>query len=256
MKKYAAFVLLSCLMFLTSCQLIRALAPHEPETVTVEGVSYRHDFYSDLYPQNIAREADGPCYEIDGYKFYPVSGSPYAWLICTNGDSTAERAEDGTLHNGSLYCAESQWEEAQAYYADMAHFAYFCRVGGNFVDTEPEIIPLPGLASTQFDRLMAFAEANCYEPFAPARNEEIETQRASYPGRDGAPRLIFYRESGDGFFTSTRRFHFYFLDGALLLVYRYDRSNDAMNVVPVPEDVAGPVMALLDPAITAGSAQR
>lgn len=256
MKQCAALLLAACLTVLPSCRLLRTFMPHKPERVTVEGVSYRRGFYGDLYPQNIVREADGPCYEIDGYKFYPVSGSPYAWLICTNGDSTAQRAEDGTLHEGTLYCAEGQWEEARAYYGDPAHFSCFCRVGGNFTDAEPEVVPLPALEPAQFDALMAFAQAHCYEPFQTARNEGIDTRRVPYPDQDGAPRLIVYRESADGFFTSTRRFHFYILDGSLLLIYQYALSSGEMDVVPVPDAVAGPVLALLNPAVTAGSAQR
>ena len=116
----AVLTVLLCAV-LTAClpgRLFFALPKEVPETVRAEGKTYRTGFYSDeLCPVNL--EHTGKEYDMNDDTLYQVYISGFE---CLHAPST------GGSTNGTLYCLDSQWDEAQAYYADPANFTYYCEV--------------------------------------------------------------------------------------------------------------------------------
>ena len=92
---------------LTAClpgRLFFALPQEVPETISAEGETYRTGFYSDeLWPVNL--EHTGKEYDMNSDTLYQVYISGFE---CLHAPST------GGSTNGTLYCLDSQWDEAQA----------------------------------------------------------------------------------------------------------------------------------------------
>lgn len=194
--------------------------------IMIDGVTYRNGFYGDLWPVNLKYKSDS--FEVEGNKFYHVNCDKFDWVLGLTGSTS----------NGELYCAESQWAQARAYYADNNNFVYYCRIGAQYVDRDPIIANIPNIDPIKFDELMAFADKNSYDPFS--SNSSVVTRRLPLPDRDISPELIFYKESKDGYFTSYKGYKFHALDGKLLLVYYYDYGSgkyEEMVAVDIPDEI-------------------
>jgi hypothetical protein len=205
-----------------------------PKTVTIENVTYRNGFYGDLWPENLTYVGDS--YEVGANEFRRVDCEQFDWVHSAIGDTS----------NGVLYCAEDQWEQARAYYADSDTFVYYCKIGAQYVDRDPTITVVSDMDPQQFDALMAFADTNSYNPFG--SNEDVKTRRLPIPSRDESPAFVFYRESNDGFFTSFKGNTFHVIDGRLFLVFYYDYGfgeYEELVAVDVPDEVGQYFIKLL-----------
>lgn len=204
----------------------------EPKTATIEGVTYRSGFYGDLYPINFIYTDD--TYRDGVNKFRRVNCEKFDLIKFAN---------DGITYD-LLYCAESQWEQAYAYYANGDNFVYYCMVGAHNVYIEPVIITILNIDHEKFDALMVFANENSYNPFGSNKN----IRRLPIPDTDESPRLVFYRESADGFFTSYRGNMFHVINDKLLLVLYYDYGHgeyEELVAVDVPDKLGQYFMELL-----------
>lgn len=229
MKK--AFVILFCCFFilmLSSCSVLRNIGANIGiiDTVKIDGVTYRTGFYdSDLWPDKIEHKGDP----------YKIGRDTYRRVDCERFDLVHNAS--GSIDNKTLFCAESQWEEARAYYADSSKFLYYCRIGGYYVDRDPIVVAITDIDPDKFSELMVFAEKNGYEPLG--SNKGKQTLRLPIPDRDESPELVFFRESNDGFFSSfTHMFHV--IDDKLLLVFYYDYGYgeyEELVAVEVPDEL-------------------
>ncbi len=216
-----------CLFCLgTGCSIYEVV----PRTVTVEGTVYQCGFYENLYPQVSITDT---VYEVNGNLFYRVEGDAHDWLCCF---------DVGTVSEGTIYCEKSQWETAQAYYADAENYDYYCKVGTASIDYEPELYEISEIDKEKFLELTAFGEEHQYHPFG--GNSKIEKQTLPMPEESESPRLVFYRESKDGCFASFQGCHFYAVDGQLLLTYQYQRDTEEWIAVPVPEPLSSYFVSL------------
>ena len=140
-----------------------------------------------------------------------------------------------------LYCLEGQKSAAESYYADgSSHWVYYCGTGTD--QTDRVVRTVPGASAANFDALIRFCKANCYEPFNDTKNSSI--QKVSFPMPGGAiPEVVFYKKSDDGLISSGMNDSLHILDGRLYLVYTYDfdRQNDGRNArieaVALPDDL-------------------
>jgi hypothetical protein len=197
-----------------------------PNTVTIEGTTYRNGFYEGLYPINFT-------YSADRIKV----GSNYFRRIKYEKFECVKFSDDGTVTD-IIYCAEGQWEQAHTYYADRDNFVYYCKIGRENIYRDSLIEIIQDIEHEMFDKLMVFADENSYNPFNP--NKIIITHRLTFPNNDDSPELTLYRESNDGYFTSPKENKFYVVNNKLLLVYFYDYSHgeyEEIVTVDVPDEL-------------------
>ena len=207
-----------------------------PDTISYEGISYRTGFYGKNY--GIKPELQGETILVDGKEYSIADHEHFSMLINGHGVSSG-------ILNGILYCAENQWDDAQAYYADDANYNYYCQIGVQYVDRDPEY-RLLDMDAQMFHRLMDFADENAYNPFG--RKQHDALVRLPIPHRDDAPKLIFYRESKDGCLVSYRGHSFHIVDSRLLLVHFYDYGHgeyEEMAAVEVPAELGNYFINLL-----------
>ena len=211
--------------------LARLAAPKSTTSVTIDGVKYRSGFYGDLYPVNLRYKSD----------YFRKGSKMFRRVDCEQFDWVQNSKQ-------LVFCAKSQWKRAQAYYADRDIFAYYCRIGvENIFSDDPEIIAIPGMDSQKFDALMAFAEKNRYDPFG--SNKNVKTRRLSMPDSGESQVIVFYRESSDGFFSSSRRYRFHILYDKLFLLFYYEHGGGAekkcLVAVDVPDELGKYFIELL-----------
>lgn len=224
MKKMVLIIF--CMFFapiLIACNITNILVP---ETITIDGITYRSGFYGDLWPENLTYIGDS--YKKGNNEFYHVDCEQFDWV----------HSDVGSTANGVLYCAESQWEQASEYYKDSNNFTYYCSIGTENIAYDPVIITIPNIDPTKFDELLLFAKKNSYNPFG--ANSDVKTCRLPIPDREKSPQFIFYSESKDGFFTSFKGDKFFIVDGKLLLLYYYDYGHgkyEEMVAVEVPDEL-------------------
>jgi hypothetical protein len=205
-----------------------------PETVTIEGVSYRSGFYGDLFPVNFTYSND--YYEAKGNKFRRVNFEMFDLIEFANDGSTLD----------VLYCAESQWEQAYTYYMNRDNFVYYCRVGMPNIYIDPIIITISSIDHKKFDDLMVFSNENSYNPFR--KNNNVITQKLPIPDKDESPQLVFYRKSNDGLFTSSEANKFHVINDKLWLVFFYDYGHgnyEELVAVTVPNELGQYFIGLL-----------
>jgi hypothetical protein len=207
--------------------IIKGISEHLsgiPSTVTIEGTTYRNGFYEGLYPVYCT-------YSTDRTKV----GSNYFRRVNYEKIDCVKFSNDGTVMD-IIYCADGQWEQAHAYYADRDNFVYYCKIGRENIYRDSVIEIIKDIEHEMFDKLMVFADENGYNPFNPSK--KIITHRLPFPNNDESPELTFYRESNDGYFTSSKENKFYVVNNKLLLVYFYDYGHgeyEELVAVDVPD---------------------
>jgi len=231
LRKYRKLFLLSCFVLFGCYHYV------PPKTAEIEGVKYRTGFYGDsLYATENITYADFKDYYMDGdNKFRRVTN-------CENYDLIL-LATDGLNMNDMLYCAESQWEQARAYYSNRDNFTYYCRIGEINYNTgrEPVTVALPNTEHEKFDALMLFTEKDGKDLLRFITNRNL--RRMPLPDEDKTPRLVFYRESNDGFFASRRDYSLYVIDNKLL--YDFYSDNKELVTIDVPDELGQYFMGLL-----------
>lgn len=231
MKKIVLFVI--CAFFivtLTACNIGLGV----PNKITIDDITYRNGFYGDLWPQNLTYGSGS--YKVGSKEFHRVKCKKFDWVHSAIGDTT----------NGVLYCDESQWEKAHAYYADSENFVYYCKISAQY-GKDPVITTISDIDPKKFDELMKFADKNGYNPFG--LNKKVKTRSLPIPDKDKSPELTFYKESKDGFFTSYQGSTFHIVDDKLLLLYYYDYGHgkyEKMVAVNVPYELGQYFIKLLE----------
>lgn len=194
---------------------LTACSPFDLEAakVTINGITYRRGFYDSLlYPDNITFQEGSNT--VNGKVYHHVDFERFDCVHREGGGSTA----------GRLYCAEDQWKEAQAYYADSNNFLYYCSIGvkNETKGTAPVVFEISDIDPEKYDSLMTFADKNRYKAFGAANRK---THRMPIPNSEESPVLSFYKESKDGLLSSIKGCTFYVVDDKLVLLYRYDYGH-------------------------------
>lgn len=228
-KKYriiAALATAVCALSLCGCGLLFSA----PKTVTIGGEAYATGFYGNLYC-GVTDFSDDTC-EVNGTKYLKIQDASFDMYCATVGASSVK----------TVYCKESQLEAAQAFYSAPANFNFFCSAGITTKDSDPELINLSSdVDAEMFDRLIAFAEQNGYDPFNSAANDKVEKVELPMPDEETSPKLLFHKESKDGVFVSGKSTECHIIDGELILVFYYDHGfgeYEKLVGVKVPQDIS------------------
>lgn len=238
----AAGAVLLCAL-LTAClpgRLFWAPPQEVPETAVAEGKTYRKGFYSDeLWPMNL--EHTGKEYFVNNDTLYQVYLSGFECLHAPN---------TGGRTSGTLYCLESEWEEAQAYYADPANFTYYCEITpAGIAGTEgAEVYPIEDMNPEMFGALMSQIDGTRNDPFDAMQRiigEKRESEAIDVSDRK-IYNLFFYRQSNDGHFVTFRGDHFVLVDGRLYFVRYKDGKEDALHVIEMTGEEADYFIDLLN----------
>lgn len=130
MKKHfrAKPLLLSIAATAAACYALAAcslLPSHrDPARIEIGGEAYVSGFYENLWPDGIAfGEDDPPAFETEYHLWWEVAGAPFSLYCAQN--------KEALYWNPTVYCKESESEEAGAYYADAKNFDYYMGLYGD-----------------------------------------------------------------------------------------------------------------------------
>ena len=234
MRKAILGCLTTSLLFLSGCI---GMSPDGPASATVNGQTFRTGFYGTLFPYQWET----------GENVFTVKGTEYHEVL--HGTFSLYHADIGPYTSGTIYCREDQYEEACRYYANPEHYSYYCIIGVNSDDTTEQTILIEDVDPARFDALLDFADNAEYLPFDQKNHETVETVELPMPDHKTTQRLIFYKESCDSLFLSSRGHKYYILDGALYFVYQYDHGHgeyEKLIAVPVPEEISDYFVAYME----------
>ena len=159
---------------------------------------------------------------------------------------------EGTLNGrpaGTFFCSEDDWESALAYYNDIANWKYYISIGQGIyfgTDYQPEYRAVPAVHAEKFIEITDFSEMNAYDPFSFETRDGLMRIQLTNPAE--IPAIHFCRISRDGSMEiSSRTFHY--IDGRLLLAYRYDygQGEDVELIyIETPSDLNDYFVKLLE----------
>lgn len=233
-RRFSA-ALLSAAILLSGC----GLAPDAPETLRAGEKTFRTGFYGSLHPDEFSLTQDSlqagsitlERIECDVFELYHADAGPYS--------------------EGTVYCEESWYEQAEAYYSDPGNYVRFCILGSDAPGAEGvHTVELPDADAVLFDDLLRFAEESGYDPFDRQHNSGVETVELPMPDDKVDTRMVFYKRSRDGLFTSEKGSDFYFIGGRLMLVYQYDFGDGGdgkLIAVEAPEQLSAYFISFMEP---------
>jgi len=247
MRKILPQLFCFLMLSMTGCDDINRVIGYSvvPESVTIDGVTYRTGFYGDLIPVfgqvgNIGSDTlqDEIAYDDGKRKFQRVDYEGHDWVHSYIGKWTG----------GVVYCAESQWEQMRGYYTDPLNFDYYCGSGYNISETSASI---PEIDHQKFDELLAFGNENEYEPFNERSNEKVMEKTRRIPESEFQSSVSFYKVSNDGYFQTPSFHRFFVYEGKLLLVFFHDGGRDnggtrEVVAIEVPDELGQYFMDLLE----------
>lgn len=233
MKKATVLLAAVGLLSLAGCGIL----PIIPNTVKIEGTTYRTGFYPDnLWTKKVSYTDKE--YEIGGVRFRLLDGGTFD---CAQGDT-------GPKTGGMIYVSDSQFPQAKAYYADPENYSYYCAVGVKFSKEEAEVFEIEDIDLERYDALMDSGSAFAYDPFDLLKNTAAEFKSVEFDTReiDVRPFINFYRESRDGLFTSSKASKFFILDGTLYLARYWNLKEEVVSAVELPEESSAYFVALVE----------
>lgn len=198
-------------------------SPNAPEKISDGNTNYMTGFYGSLFPEEF--EYSGESVEIKNTTLNRIKHERFALY----------HADVGSYTTGTIYCAEKDYKNAQEYYSNPENYSYHCVLG---VDLD-KTIEIDDVDKSQFSDLVAFAENNAYDPFDKKHNSKINTTTLPMPDHNG--KIVLYKKSLDGLFTSTTGNEYYIIDNCLYLVYRYDYGHGEYKqliAVKVPDEIS------------------
>jgi energy-coupling factor transporter transmembrane protein EcfT len=225
--------------------LLHSNSSNQSVSVTIDGVTYRSGFYGDLYPVfgqvgDIGSDTleEEILFDDGNRKFRRVDFEGHDWV----------HSYTGQYSGGTVYCAESQWEQMSDYYTDPLNFEYYYGVGYYMVETSTSI---PDIDPQKFDELMAFSRENEYQPFNSSSNKKVSQKTRRIPEDEFHQGVCFYRVSNDGYFTTVKSPMYFEHDDKLLLVFYHDGGRDNGGIkevvaVEAPDELGQYFLGLMD----------
>lgn len=208
-----------------------------PLSVTIDNVTYRSGFYSEMFPVfgqvgDVGSEAlqEETLYDDGMHEFRRVEYEGHDWVHSYVGETTG----------GTVFCAESEWEQTRDYYADNANFTYYC--GGRKFYVLEESGEHPQIDAQKFDELLAFGEEYDYKPFDERSNEKAMQIAYRLPEEAFDKGLKFTKVSNDGYFMTGGGHEYFVHEGKLILVFYHDGGRDNGGIrevvsIDVPDEL-------------------
>lgn len=225
MKRILSIILIVLILMLGGCT--GALDYH---SVILDDVTYRTGFYGDLYVMDLQHSEEPVIKDENNYykNFYRVEDTEYDLLITYPGGI-----------NGELYCLESNWEAAKEYYENPDNFTYYC-------GTDSGRFELENIDIEKYEELTKFTKENIYVPFNSLHNNSVKTLTMPIPD---SMEYVFYKQSKDNIFTSSKGYEFLVADGKLILLFRYNyhqgEAEPECTYVEVPENLSNYFVSLI-----------
>lgn len=245
MKKHfrAKPLLLSIAATAAACYALAAcslLPSHrDPARIEIGGEAYVSGFYENLWPDGIAfGEDDPPAFETEYHLWWEVAGAPFS-LYCTQN-------KEALYWNPTVYCKESESEEAGAYYADAKNFDYYMGLYGD--SHKDERIKLGGADTALLEKaisLNARIQENAGKGLLTGKKDFSDIE-ISIPYAEVLPvQPVFYRMSKDGFFTTIQN-EWLVADGNLYIFGSYDGDTDMYTAYIIDSAASAYMIALLN----------
>lgn len=223
-KLFSVLAILS--LILTGCVV---LSPKGPETLKSGDRIFKTGFYGTLFPNDY--ELDGKTVTVNNIKLNKIKHDTFDLY----------HADIGSYSEGSIYCDEKDYTDALSFYSDPENYSYHCILGVNSYTQSTETIEIPDVDKEKFNALSEFSEASNYDPFNKEHNEKIEKVELPMPDDTKDTRMVFYKESSDHLFNSSKGTHYYIIDDHLYAVYQYDHGHgeyEKLIAVKVPDDIS------------------
>ena len=205
------------------------LAPNGPEILKTNEQTLKTGFYGTLVPNDFVLTE--VTLEIQNIKLNKISHDHFDLYHADIGSNIA----------GTIYCAEKDYENALAFYADPNNFSYYCTLGVDSYTQSTKTVEIADIDTDKFNALLEFADQSDYDPFDKNHNAKIEKVELPMPDNTKDTRLVFYKQSNDGLFVSYARTDFYILNNHLYAVYRYDFGHgeyEKLIAVKAPDDIS------------------
>lgn len=245
MKKHfrAKPLLLSIAATAAACYALAAcslLPSHrDPARIEIGGEAYVSGFYENLWPDGIAfGEDDPPAFETEYHLWWEVAGTPFSLYCAQN--------KEALYWNPTVYCKESESEEAGAYYADAKNFDYYMGLYGD--SHKDERIKLGGADTALLEKaisLNARIQENAGKGLLTGKKDFSDIE-ISIPYAEVLPvQPVFYRMSKDGFFTTIQN-EWLVADGNLYIFGSYDGDTDMYTAYIIDSAASAYMIALLN----------
>ena len=225
MKKFFSIVLILALT-LTGCV---GMSPDGPEKLTLGENSYKTGFYGTMFPNEY--ELSDEKLEVDSIVLNRINHESFELY----------HADIGPYTEGTIYCAEKDYEKALAFYNDPKNYSYYCILGVDSDTQNTRTIELTDVDTTKFNALIDFSDKSNYDPFDKKHNAKIDKVELPMPDNNKDTRIVFYKESSDYLFKSSSGTDYYIIDGHLYAVYQYDFGHgeyEKLIAVKVPNEIS------------------
>lgn len=225
MKKF--FLCIISVFLLTACG---NLLIGVPTKVRIDGTVYKTGFYGEeLWPVNLS--FTGEEYQVGRTNFCMMDWKPFDCV----------QAPIGMKTGGTIYCLADQWEDAKAYYENPENYRYYCLMNSKYAqEDEKKAYEIEDIDLEKYEALIHRGSTFGYEPFDIVKNKAAEYGTVDFDTLkiDPKPYFTFYKESKDEHFTSTKKYHFFILDGTLYLARYYNMSEHTLSAVEIPAEMA------------------
>lgn len=236
MKRISALLLFLALT-LTGC----VGSASAPEVLHGKNATYKTGFYGTLFPNHFEPEEE--TLQIGKISLEKIKHDTFALY----------HADIGSYAGGTVYCNNSCYDDAVAYYKNPKNYLYYCKIGLDSDTTDAETVEIPEVDTEKFEALLSFIEHSSYDPFDDKKNEKTEKLELPMPERIEEQCMMFYKESRDTLFVSEQANNFYIIDGTLYLTYRYDYGHgeyEKLIAVKAPDEIGAYFIALMQPYLS------
>ena len=225
MKKIFSLI---CIIALTLTGCVGP-TPNGPETLEDDDKVFKTGFYGTLFPENYVLTDES--LNINNITLSKIAHSNFELY----------HADIGSYTEGTIYCAEKDYESALAFYNDPKNYTYYCILGVDSDTQRTKTIEFTDIDTDKFNALLDFADKSNYDPFDKKHNAEIEKVEFPMPDDTKDTRLVFYKKSIDKLFVSSTGTEYYIINDHLYAVYQYDFGHglyEKLIAVKVPDDIS------------------
>ncbi len=237
MKKFFA-IFLGIILLLSGCS---NFSLGVPETLESGEKIYETGFYGSLYPNNLNPE---DCtLDIGNITLTKIENDKFDLY----------HADIGTYTEGTIYCEQSDYENAVKYYNNPNNYSYYCILSVASDKIVSKNIEIPDIDTVKFNALLKFADESRYDPFNMIHNNKINKVDLPMPDENKDIRINLYKESSDSLFISTTGDDYYIINNSLYLAYQYDYGKglyEKLIAVKVPDEIGNYFVEYLKPLTT------
>ncbi|MCI8650554.1 MAG: hypothetical protein HFG20_10625 [Anaerotruncus sp.] len=225
MRKCFAVLAILLAACLSGCLLAVIDRPRE---VRVDRQVYQSGFYGDLWPDELSYQQEE--YEVGGKTFRKLEDSQF---------DCVHTYHIGSKSEGMVFCLKSQWEKAQAYYADAENFNYYCRTDMRWPERRKDH-EIKEINLEKFEEITHLGDTYGLNLFDPVKNKAGALKAVELdPSKHKVSNYFtFYKQSKDGLFVSFRGNKFFLCEDKLYLARTQNGTTNIITAVEIPQETA------------------